>query len=164
MYKSILTEPSVQPQGRSYRAMRKFFALLTLTCATSISTAQGLDPETFIRQNGFQSSGPTDSGKGTAFRFTDRTTMRVVEENEIKVTKLPKRQEAFQACNFIRGIEKATVVKSTGKSIDVVLSNHGYDKNTIACVFKYVMGANVGTKVMYFKASGEDVYILFITS
>jgi len=125
--------------------------------------AQVLDPEAFIQKNGYQSKRIGDDGKTVFYTFTERTGQAQVAGREQDIAVLPKDERVFQYCDFLRGTTKAKLIESSGKSIDVAVSNYGYVGATVACVLKYMHAGEVGTQVIYTKNARGSMYTVFIT-
>ena len=97
------------------------------------------------------------------YTTTLRTTAAAVASRAAEVAALPKDQRVFTACDFMRGTTRANLVQSTGKALDVVLSNYGHTPSaTLACVLKYIDGPQVGTQVIFFKEAAGSMYMVFI--
>ena len=125
--------------------------------------AQPLDPEAYIKRYGHQSRRIGDDGKMVFYTATIRTTSAAVASRASEVAALPKDQRVFTTCDFMRGTTKANLVQSTGKVLDVVLSNYGYTPQaTLACVLKYIDGPQVGTQVIFLKEAAGNMYMVFV--
>lgn len=125
--------------------------------------AEAVDPEAYIAAHGYQTKRLGDDGRMVFYLFTDRTTKEVVRQREQEVAALPKDWRIFQACDLIRGGTKAMLIESSGKAIDVAVSNYGYSGSTVACVLKYMAGAEVGTRVLYQKLAKGSMYTYAVT-
>jgi hypothetical protein len=111
--------------------------------------AEVIDPELYIQKNGYHSQRVGDDGKTPFYNFTERTNVTRVTSLERDVNALPKDERVFKLCEFMRGGIKAKLIQSTGKNIDVAVSNYGYRGATVACVLKHMYGGEVGTQIIY---------------
>lgn len=128
-----------------------------------VAIAEMIDPEIYIKKNGYQSQRMGDDGKTPFYNFTERTTISRVTTLEKDIAALPKHEEVAKYCEFIRGGTKAELIQSTGKAIDVAVTNYGYKGATVACVLKYMYGNEVGTQLVYSKKAGNAMFMVFVT-
>jgi hypothetical protein len=155
---------SCDPHSPSWRQLRHQVLLgMTLTAFPMILFAQVIDPEAFIQKNGYQSQRLGDDGKTTFYNFTERLNTAQVAAREREVASLPKDERVFKYCDFVRGSTKAKLIESSGKNIDVAVSNYGYVGAVTACVLKYMHAGQVGTQVIYSKAARGSMFMLFVT-
>ena len=137
--------------------------LVSLINITASANAEVIDPELYIKKNGYHSQRMGDDGKTPFYNFTERTNVSRVTSLERDVSSLPKDERVFKLCDFMRGTIKATLIQSTGKAIDVAVSNYGYKGATTACVLKYMYDGEVGTQIMYLKTSRNTTYTVGVT-
>ena len=146
---------------------KPYGALLSLAIAgMAIHTpavAQVLDPETYIKQKGYQSVRVGDDGVTRFYTFTERASANRIAELEQGIAGLPKRIEVFQVCDQTRGSVKAKLIAERGVAMDVATPDYGYSGSTIACVLKYMHENKVGTQLMYMKKASGGMYMLFVT-
>jgi hypothetical protein len=60
----------------------------------------------------------------------------------------------------MRGSTKAQLIQSTGKAIDVAVSNYGHKGAIVACVLKYMYGGDVGTQLIYTKKARNAMFMV----
>lgn len=137
-------------------------AIAGMACHAS-GMAQVLDPETYIREKGYQSARIGDDGVTRFYTFTERASASRIAELERGIAGLPKRIEVFQVCDQTRGSVKAKLIADRGVAMDVATPNYGYSGSTIACVLKYMHENKVGTQLMYMKKASGGMYMVFVT-
>lgn len=125
--------------------------------------AEVIDPESYIKKNGYQSKRVGDDGKTPFYNFTERTNVARVSKLERDIRALPKDEKIFRLCDLMRGGIKAKLIESTGKAIDVAVSNYGYKGATVACVLKYMSDSDVGTQLIYTKKSSNAMFMVGVT-
>lgn len=146
------------------KSQTHYWALLALAIAShTAAVAQVLDPETYIKEKGFQSVRVGDDGVTRFYTFTERAPANRIAELERGISGLPKRIEVFQVCDQARGSVKAKLIAERGVAMDVATPNYGYSGSTIACVLKYMHEKKVGTQLMYMKKASGGMYMLFVT-
>ena len=129
----------------------------------ALAIAEVIDPERYIQKNGYQSKRTGDDGKTPFYNFTERTNIARVTSLERDIGALPKNEEVAKYCEFMRGSTKANLIQSTGKAIDVAVSNYGHKGATVACVLKYMYGGDVGTQLIYTKKARNAMFMVFVT-
>lgn len=141
------------------------FLVLGILFFASLAHAAGdnIDPEMYIKKNGYQSKKVGDDGKTVFYSSTERANSSRIKALQTKIEKLPKHIEVQKACNFMRGGVKAQLIEQMGVALDVVVTNYGYDGSTIACVLKYMYQDQVGTQLMYSKQGSNGMYMVFVT-
>lgn len=140
-----------------------FWLVVSLLNIAASANAEVIDPELHIKKNGYHSQRMGDDGKTPFYNFTERTNVSRVSSLERDVSALPKDERVFKLCDFMRGGVKAKLIQSTGKNIDVAVSNYGYKGATTACVLKYMYAGEVGTQIMYLKTSRNITYTVGVT-
>lgn len=149
------------------KTLKPYVALLSLVMSGMASptsaVGQVLDPETYIKEKGYQSVRMGDDGVTRFYTFTERASANRIAELERGIAVLPKRVEVFQVCDQTRGSVKAKLIAERGVAIDVATPNYGYSGSTIACVIKYMQENKVGTQLMYMKKASGGMYMLFVT-
>lgn len=138
------------------------FVAFLINIAASVN-AEVIDPELYIQKNGYHSQRVGDDGKTPFYNFTERTNVTRVTSLERDVNVLPKDERVFKLCEFMRGGIKAKLIQSTGKNIDVSVSNYGYKGATVACVLKHMYGGEVGTQIIYSKTTRNAMYMVGVT-
>lgn len=123
-----------------------------------------IDPEEYIKKNGYQSIKTLDGNKGTWYSSTIRLNGSEIAPYENAIEKMPKHVEVQKSCDFTKGLAKARIIETTGVPVDVALVNFGFAGSTIACVLKYMNGSNVGTQIIYSKATNGSMYFVFIAN
>lgn len=123
-----------------------------------------IDPEEYIKKNGYQSIKVLENNKGAWYSSTIRLSGSEIIPYENAIEKLPKHIEVQKSCDFTKGLAKARIIEATGVPVDVAVVNFGFAGSTIACVLKYMNGGNIGTQIIYTKAAKGSMYFLFIAN
>ena len=130
---------------------------------STYAVAEVIDPEKYIEMNGYHSAKMGDDGKTRFYIFTERAPLSRIIELENEIDKLSKRVEVQKVCDFMRGATKAKLIEKRGSVIDVALTNYGYKRSTVVCVFKYMHESNVGSQIVYNKKGAGGMYMVFVT-
>lgn len=149
--------------------MRKIIFLILLCFSSNLTWARQnlkspeiIDPEKYIKKHGYHSLNVTNDGQHF-YGYTERTTTRRVMELQSEIEKLPKHEQIYEVCNFLRGGVKAKIIEQQGITIDVAVTNYGYSGQTIMCVLKYMRKNKVGTQLFYRKVGvGGSVYTVIV--
>jgi hypothetical protein len=134
-----------------------------VTQAPTAPESQVLDPENYIRTNGYHSVKTGDDGVTPFYTFTERATPDRIFMLSKQIEGLPKQAELLQVCDFMRGGVKAKLIEERGIQLDVAVTNYGHSGSTIACNLKYMSGASVGTQLIFSKQAQDGVYMVFVT-
>lgn len=143
---------------------RSVFALaLFLSLAfPNISEANAVDPQLFIKENGYDSQRLGDNGKTNIYSKHQTVGIRKLRSLQADIMALPKNPDVFKACDFMRGLVKPRLIEQYKVDLDVVVSNYGHEGSIIACHLKYMHSNNVGNQLIYTKNTSSGLYMLFI--
>lgn len=128
-----------------------------------LCSADVIDPEEHIRNNGYHSVKMGDDQKTKFYSYTERLPQAKIKSLEADIEKLPKHADVMQLCDFMRGGVKALLLEQQGISYDIAVSNYGYKGSTISCVLKYMHEGNIGTQLIYSKKGADGMYMVFVT-
>lgn len=145
------------------RSCKAALAIMASLFVTSVTHAQIIDPEAYIKKAGAESSRIGDDGRTQFYNYTERAKADRIGALERSIEGLPKRVEIFQVCDQMRGSVKAKLVKDSGRTIDVAAVNYGHSGSTIACALKYMHKNEVGTQLVFMKQGKDGMYMLFVT-
>ncbi len=123
-----------------------------------------LDPENTIKTEGYESRSIGDDGITIFYVLGKTETPSNIEALESQIYNLPKNEDTFKACDFMRGGTKASLIEQTGENYDVVTTNHGYDGPVMVCILKYMLEDKVGTQIIFSKSSRDVMHMVFIKS
>lgn len=145
------------------KAKLSFVCFFLVFFANAVN-AEIIDPENYILKSGYQSKSIGDDGKTVFYIFTERALLGRIAAVEVDIDKLPKRQEVFKVCDFMRGGVKAKLIEEQGIAYDVALANYGYSGKIIACSLKYMLGSKSGTQLIFSKSTEAGVYIVYVAT
>lgn len=121
-----------------------------------------VDPVAYIEKHGLDSRTKGDSAHSYLNTKQIVRSEDVVIKHHDAIAALPKNEETFRLCDFLRGGVKATLVEERGLPIDVVLMNHGVEGPVLACSLRMVLGSEAGSIVVFFRAIGNEMYSLYV--
>lgn len=143
--------------------MKKYYNLsFLLFLISNASVAEIIDPEEFIKKNGYQATSVGDNGK-RYYKYTDRTQSaeRIIDMVK-EVATLPKDKPLFEICEYIRSSLNAELIKADRK-MDVSIYSYGYSGSIMTCVNKLTGGGFVGVQLIFIKDKKLENYKLIIT-
>ncbi|MFO7830724.1 MAG: hypothetical protein R6V18_01930 [Desulfuromonadaceae bacterium] len=152
---------SIQSLRKEYTKI--IFLIYVILFLPILCSADVIDPEEYIRKNGYHSVKMGDDQKAKFYSYTERLPQAKIESLEADIEKLPKHADVMQMCDFMRGSVKALLLEEQGISCDVAVTNYGYQGSTISCVLKYMYEGNIGTQLIYSKKGADGMYMVFVS-
>lgn len=149
--------------NKTIKLIKYVASVLFIMQLSFTATGDVIDPEKFIKKNGYQTEKMGDDKKTIFYSFTERAEKKRLTTLEAEIEKLPKHIDIQKICDFMRGGVKAKLIEKLGIAIDVAVTNYGYQGSTIACTLKYMHGSYVGTQLLYSKKGTSGMYMVFVT-